>query len=57
MGLLLLLTAGGLLGLLGDPTHGVLRTLGSLARLLRLWPAVSCWDEEEEEAQVLSRLI
>jgi hypothetical protein len=34
LGLLLLLTAGGLLGLLGDPTHGVLRTLGSLARLL-----------------------
>ena len=31
---LLLLTAGGLLGLLGDPTHGVLGTLGSLARLL-----------------------
>jgi hypothetical protein len=31
---LLLLAVGGLLGLLGDPTHGVLRTLGSLTRLL-----------------------
>jgi hypothetical protein len=32
--ILLLLAASGLLGLLGNPTHGVLRILGSLACLL-----------------------